>query len=60
MNKYISWRRVSTQKQGRSGLGLEAQKDIINYFIEKDNGLLLADYEEIYTGTELSKCTESD
>mgnify|MGYP005848850161 FL=1 len=58
MNKYISWRRVSTQKQGRSGLGLEAQKDIINYFIEKDNGLLLADYEEIYTGTELSKCTE--
>ncbi len=58
MDKYISWRRVSTQKQGRSGLGLEAQKDIINYFIEKDNGLLLADYEEIYTGTELSKCTE--
>lgn len=58
MNKYISWRRVSTQKQGRSGLGLESQKNIINYFIERDNGILIADYEEVYTGTELSKCIQ--
>ena len=33
--KYISWRRVSTFKQGRSGLGLSAQKEIIRYFIER-------------------------
>lgn len=58
MNKYVSWRRVSTKRQGRSGLGLESQTDIINYFVEKDSGELIADYCEIYTGKELCKCTE--
>ena len=58
MNNFVSWRRVSTQKQGRSGLGLEAQKEIIEYFVEKDKGKILADYVEVYTGTELSKCAE--
>lgn len=56
--KYISWRRVSTQKQGNSGLGLEAQKEIIRYFIERDGGEWIADYEECYTGTELGGCVE--
>ena len=57
-NKYISWRRVSTFKQGRSGLGLEAQKEIIRYFVERDGGELIADYSECYTGKELSGCKE--
>lgn len=56
--QYISWRRVSTFKQNRSGLGLEAQKEIIRYFIERDKGDWVADYEECYTGTELSGCEE--
>jgi DNA invertase Pin-like site-specific DNA recombinase len=56
--KYISWRRVSTQKQNNSGLGLAAQKEIIRYFIERDSGDWIADYEECYTGTELSGCVE--
>jgi len=56
--KYISWRRVSTFKQGRSGLGLAAQKEIIRYFIERDGGDWIADYEECYTGKELSGCVE--
>lgn len=56
--KYVSWRRVSTKKQGKSGLGLEAQKEIIRYFIERENGDWIADYEECYTGTELSGCVE--
>ena len=58
MKKFISWRRVSTFKQNRSGLGLEAQKEIIRYFVERDNGELVADYSECYTGTELSGCKE--
>lgn len=56
--KFISWRRVSTFRQSKSGLGLEAQKEIIRYFVERDNGVLVADYSECYTGTELSGCKE--
>lgn len=58
MKKFISWRRVSTKKQGSSGLGLEAQSDIIDYFVKAEKGDLIADFEEVYTGTELSGCTE--
>lgn len=56
--KFVSWRRVSTQKQGKSGLGLEAQKSIINYFVSEANGELIADYYETYTGKNLHGCVE--
>lgn len=58
MKKYVSWRRVSTKRQGASGLGLAAQKEIIKYFIEREQGDWIADYEECYTGTELNGCVE--
>ena len=58
MKKYISWRRVSTLKQGRSGLGLEAQQEIIRYFIEREQGEIIADYTEVYTGKDLQGCKE--
>lgn len=56
--KFVSWRRCSTQKQGKSGLGLEAQMSIINYFVNEANGELIADYHEVYTGKNLHGCTE--
>ena len=56
--KYVSWRRVSTFKQNRSGLGLAAQADIIDYFIKRDGGCLIADYSECYTGKDLNGCIE--
>ena len=56
--KYVSWRRVSTLKQSKSGLGLEAQREIIRYFVEREKGELIADFQECYTGTELSGCVE--
>lgn len=56
--KFVSWRRVSTQKQGKSGLGLEAQKTIINYFVSEVNGELIADFHETYSGKNLHGCTE--
>ena len=56
--KYISWRRVSTLKQGRSGLGLEAQQEIIRYFIDREQGEIIADYTEVYTGKDLQGCKE--
>lgn len=56
--KYVSWRRVSTQKQGKSGLGLEAQEAIINYFVGEANGELIGDFHEVYTGKNLHGCVE--
>ena len=58
MKKFVSWRRVSTKRQGSSGLGLEAQKEIIRYFVERECGELVADFKECYTGTDLNGCTE--
>lgn len=56
--KFVSWRRCSTQKQGRSGLGLEAQEAIIRYFVTEAKGELIADYHEVYTGKNLHGCVE--
>lgn len=57
--QYISYRRVSTKKQGRSGLGLEAQTDLITGFLRYlGDAEIVADYCEVYTGTELAKCRE--
>ena len=58
MKKFISWRRVSTKKQGASQLGLLAQTEIIEHFVKAEKGELIADYHEVYTGKELSGCTE--
>lgn len=56
--KFISWRRVSTAKQRGSHLGLEAQKSIIDFFVEREKGELIADYEECHSGTNLAGCKE--
>ena len=46
MVKYVAYYRVSTQKQGKSGLGLEAQKQIVAGFVA-GKGELIAEYTEI-------------
>ena len=58
MKKFVSWRRVSTKKQEKSGLGLESQKDIISHFVNTEKGELIADFCEAYTGKDLSGCIE--
>lgn len=58
MKKFVSWRRVSTKKQGKTRLGLSAQADIIAHFVESENGELIADFEEVYTGKDLRGCKE--
>lgn len=56
--QFIAWRRVSTKQQGTSHLGLEAQASIIDHFVRAEKGVLIADYCEVYTGTELSGCVQ--
>lgn len=48
MGNYIAYLRQSTTKQERSGLGVEAQRDIINSFIKE--GVILAEYVETESG----------
>lgn len=49
MTKYIAYYRVSTQKQGISGLGLEAQKTDVLRFLSR-GGELIAEYLDIESG----------
>lgn len=58
MKKFVSWRRVSTKAQGKSGLGLEAQASIIEHFVNVEQGELIKDFHEVYTGKDLEGCVE--
>jgi DNA invertase Pin-like site-specific DNA recombinase len=41
---------VSTQKQGQSGLGLEAQIDTVRKYVAKQGGTVAAEYKEVESG----------
>ena len=47
-NQYVAYLRVSTQKQGFSGLGLEAQREIIQKYLRDKTPV--AEYVEIESG----------
>ena len=50
MVQAVSYLRVSTAKQGRSGLGLSAQRDMIRRFADAEGIDLIAEHIEIETG----------
>ena len=47
-NQYVAYLRVSTQKQGYSGLGLEAQREIIQKYLRDKTPV--AEFVEIESG----------
>lgn len=49
-NKFIAYHRVSTQSQGASGLGIEAQKVAVHKYVASVKGDLLGEFEEVETG----------
>jgi DNA invertase Pin-like site-specific DNA recombinase len=50
MSPIIAYYRVSTQRQGRSGLGLDAQRAAIARFAQAEGYELAGEYIEIETG----------
>lgn len=50
---YVLWRRVSTKQQGESGLGLDAQQTIAEYFMHSEPAKVFTD---VYSGTKLDEC----
>ncbi len=46
----VSYLRVSTQKQGRSGLGIEAQREAVRRFADANDFQIVAEYVETETG----------
>jgi len=47
---FVAYYRVSTQKQGRSGLGLEAQREAVRVYLDGGNWSLLGEHTEIESG----------
>lgn len=55
MNKIISYIRVSTQKQGLSGLGMEAQEEAVKQYIKATGAKLVAEFVEVESGRKTDK-----
>jgi DNA invertase Pin-like site-specific DNA recombinase len=65
--KYVVYYRVSTKKQGKSGLGLESQKAIVSHFVEQQN--IIESHTDILSGKDtirhglqkaIKKCKEAN
>jgi DNA invertase Pin-like site-specific DNA recombinase len=48
--RFVAYYRVSTAKQGRSGLGLDAQREAVRAFLNGGNWTLLAEHTEVESG----------
>jgi DNA invertase Pin-like site-specific DNA recombinase len=48
--KFIAYYRVSTSKQGKSGLGLEAQQTAVMHYLNGGQWTLVAEYTEVESG----------
>ncbi|TIP79470.1 MAG: recombinase family protein, partial [Mesorhizobium sp.] len=50
MSSAVAYYRVSTQRQGRSGLGIEAQRAAVERFAEAEDIAILKEFTEVETG----------
>ena len=48
--RYVAYYRVSTERQGRSGLGLDAQKAAVEALVKRSGGVLRAEFTEVQSG----------
>ncbi|MEC9267467.1 MAG: recombinase family protein [Pseudomonadota bacterium] len=52
---FIAYYRVSTDRQGRSGLGLEAQRESVERYLSACGGKLLTDFIEVESGAKKNR-----
>src|SRR4051812_42979859 len=48
--RFVAYFRVSTEKQGRSGLGLDAQRKAVSDYLNGGNWDLIGEYVEVESG----------
>jgi DNA invertase Pin-like site-specific DNA recombinase len=48
--QYVCYFRVSTQKQGESGLGLDAQRSAVSHYVASQGGVVLEEFMETESG----------
>jgi len=53
--RFVSYLRVSTNGQGRSGLGLEAQRQAVAAHVAQAGGEVMAEFREVESGCHFPK-----
>ncbi len=53
--QYVAYYRVSTPRQGYSGLGLDAQRASVVRYVQKVSGKLVAEFEEVKSGLKTNR-----
>jgi DNA invertase Pin-like site-specific DNA recombinase len=49
-SRFVGYLRVSTDGQGRSGLGLDAQRQAVSAYVAQAGGQLVAEFQEVESG----------
>lgn len=49
-NEFFAYYRVSTNRQGESGLGLDAQRQVTSDFLHREGGKMLGEFTEVESG----------
>jgi DNA invertase Pin-like site-specific DNA recombinase len=50
MKSFVLYRRVSTNRQGQSGLGLESQDETVRRYVTNQNGTVVGEFVEVESG----------
>ncbi len=53
--KFVAYYRVSTDKQGKSGLGLESQQSAVKHYVTHDRGQIIDMHTEIESGKKYNR-----
>lgn len=50
LKNYVTYLRVSTQKQGGQGLGISAQREMCSHFVEQRGGTIVREFMDVESG----------